>query len=125
VKFLSDEWAQTVKDRINGSAEFKAAAGKQSAKIQQVVTMPDGTEVKYWLTLAAGQVDMGTGAIEKPDATISQDYETAVGLSKNELSPVAAFMSGKIKIDGLMKIMGMQSAMGQLPKILGDLEVEY
>ncbi len=49
------------------------------------------------------------------DATITQDYDTAVALSKNELSPTAAYMSGKLKVAGdLMKLMQLQGALSQM-----------
>jgi putative sterol carrier protein len=87
--------------------------------------MPDGTETRYWMTIDGGVVDLGTGGVDNADATISQDYDTAVALSKGELSPTAAFMSGKVKIDGLMKVMGLQGAMGLLGSIVKSIPVEY
>ena len=125
VKFLSEEWAQAVKDAVNSNEAFKSAAGSQTAKIQQVVTGPDG-ETKYWFKLEGGQADLGIGEIDSPDATISQDYETAVALSKNELTGTSAYMSGKLRVSGdLMKLMQLQGALGQLPTALKDIDVEY
>jgi putative sterol carrier protein len=125
VKFLSEEWAQAVKDAVNSNEAFKSAAGSQTAKIQQVVTGPDG-ETKYWFKLEGGEADLGIGEIDSPDATISQDYETAVALSKNELTGTSAYMSGKLRVSGdLMKLMQLQGALGQLPTALKDIDVEY
>ena len=60
------------------------------------------------------------------DATITQDYATAVALSKNELTGTAAYMSGKIRVSGdLMKLMQLQGPLGQMPGALKDLDVEY
>ena len=42
VKFLSEEWAKAVEGALNSSDSFKSAAGSQTAKVQQVVTSPDG-----------------------------------------------------------------------------------
>jgi putative sterol carrier protein len=125
VKFLSEEWAQAVKDAVNSNEAFKSAAGSQTAKIQQVVTGPEG-ETKYWFKLENGQADLGVGEIDSPDATISQDYDTAVALSKNELTGTSAYMSGKLRVSGdLMKLMQLQGALGQLPTALKDIDVEY
>ena len=124
-KFLSEEWAKEVKERLNQSDAVKASAGSQTAKIQQVVTTPEG-EQRYWFKLEGGEVDLGVGDIDNPDATITQDYETAVALSKNELTGTAAYMSGKLRVNGdLMKLMQLQGVLGQLPTALKDLEVEY
>jgi putative sterol carrier protein len=125
VKFLSDEWASEVKTLLQGNEQVKTSAGSLNARIQQVVTTPDG-EKRYWFKLEGGDVDLGTGDIENPDATITQDYETAAALSKNELTGTAAYMSGKLRVSGdLMKLMQLQGVLGQLPSALKDLDVEY
>ena len=127
VKYLSEEWASAVQDALNSSDSFKSAAGSQTAKVQQVVTgAPDG-EVKYWFKLESGQASLGMGdAPEAVDATITQDYDTAVKLAKNELTGTAAYMSGKLRVSGdLMKLMQLQGALGQMPGALKDVEVDY
>jgi len=126
VKFLSDEWMKAVQDALNANDAFKAAAGSQKANVQQVVTTPDG-EIRYWFKLESGQASLGTGdSTESLDATITQDYDTAVQLSKNELSGTAAYMSGKLRVAGdLMKLMQLQGALGQMPTALKDVDVDY
>lgn len=125
MKFLSPEWAQAVKEAVNASPGFAEVAGSTKIKIQQVVTAgPDG-DVHYWLSLSDGVLDVGLGEAEDAAATISQSYETAVALTKGELSPVAAYMSGKIQITNLMKVMGMQGVLSQLGPIIRDLPVEF
>ncbi|HXF56704.1 MAG TPA: SCP2 sterol-binding domain-containing protein [Actinomycetota bacterium] len=127
VKFLSEEWVRAVQDALNGSQPFRAAAGTQMVRLQQVVTGGPQGDVKYWLRLENGQVTMGVGELgEPPDATVTQDYETAAAISRAELSPVAAYMSGKLRVSGdLMKLMQLQGALGQMPAALKDLDVEY
>ncbi len=126
VKFLSEEWARAVEDALNNNESFKKSAGSQTAKVQQVVTGPDG-EKKYWFKMEGGNVQLGTGEMgESADATITQDYDTAVALAKNELTGTAAYMSGKLKVSGdLMKLMQLQGTLAQLPQALKDLDVEY
>lgn len=125
VKYLTDEWAQQVTEKLNQSDAFKQAAGNQSATLQQVVNTPEG-EKKYYFKLADGQAEVGMGETEGPDATISQDYDTAVALAKNELTGTAAYMSGKIKVTGdLMKLMQLQGVFNTLPAIAGEMDVEY
>ncbi len=125
VKFLSQEWAGEVKNALSQSDAVKSAAGSMVARIQQVVNGPDG-ETKYWFKLEGGNVDLGLGEIETPDATITQDYDTAAALSKNELTGTAAYMSGKLRVSGdLMKLMQLQGVLGQLPQALKDIDVEY
>ncbi len=125
IKFLSDDWAKGITEALNSNDAFKAAAGSQGAKIQNVVTTPEG-ESKYYFVLEGGQVQVGIGEVDGADATISQDYDTAVALAKNELTGTAAYMSGKLRVSGdLMKLMQMQGVFGTLPQAIADLDVEY
>ena len=126
VKFLSAEWAQAVQDALNASDAFRNAAGSQTAKVQQVVTTPE-REKRYWFKLEGGKAELGSGdAPDQVDATITQDYDTAVALSKNELTGTAAYMSGKLRVSGdLMKLMQLQGALGQMPAALKDIDVDY
>lgn len=126
VKFLSDEWVRAVQDALDSDESIKRAAGSQSARIQQIVTTPEG-EKKFWLTLTHGQVRVGTGdSPDSPDATLTQDYDTAAALYRNEMSGMAAYMSGKLKVSGnLMKLMPLQGVLAQVPAALRRVEVEY
>ncbi|MDQ3962621.1 MAG: SCP2 sterol-binding domain-containing protein [Actinomycetota bacterium] len=127
VKFLSEEWAQEVTNALNASDDFESAASGQSVKLQQVVTdTPDGGEQKYFFTLDGGKVQVGLGEITDAEATLTQSYETAVAITKQELNPQNAFMQGKLKISGnMMKLMQLQGVFNAMPKAVTDVEVEY
>ena len=125
VKFLSEEWAKEVQNALSSSDAVKSAAGSMTARIQQVVTTPDG-EVKYWFKLEGGDVDLGIGEIDNPDATITQDYDTAVAITKAEINPQAAFMQGNLKVTGNMgKLLQHQMALQVLFPVLAGLSTEY
>lgn len=125
VKFLSDEWAQALKEELNRSDAFRQAAAGQRATIQQVITGGEG-DTHYWITIADGQIDLGVGDIEGEDATITQGYDSAAALARGELSPVTAFMTGRLKIAGNMgMILGLQGALSQLPAAMAKIDVEY
>ena len=127
VKYLSEEWATAMTDAINSSDDFKSAATGQSAKLQQVVTdTPESEETKYYFSLEGGSATVGLGELEGAEATISQNYETAVALDKGELNPQQAFMQGKIKVTGnMMKLMQLQGVINALPKAASGVEREY
>jgi putative sterol carrier protein len=127
VKFLTEEWASTMTEKLNSSDEFKQAASGQSVKLQQVVTdTPDGGEGKYYFTLDGGSADVGIGEVSDAEATISQNYETAVAINKQELNAQNAFMQGKLKISGnMMKLMQLQGVFNAMPKAVSDVDVEY
>jgi len=125
VKFLSQEWADALKEALNSNDAFRQAAAGQKATIQQVINSADG-ETHYWITIADGAIDMGLGDAAGVDATITQSYETAVALAKSELSAVTAFMTGKIKIAGNMGLLlGLQGALTQLPAAMASIAVDY
>ena len=125
VKFLTDEWAAAATEALNADEAFRSAIGSNTVTLQQVVSTPDG-EKTYFFRLADGQAALGMGEADSPDATVNQDYETAAGISKGELSPVAAYMSGKLRVSGdLMKLMTLQGALTQMPNAFKGLDVEY
>jgi putative sterol carrier protein len=127
IKFLSQEWADQMTEALNSSEEFQKAAGGQSAKLQQVVTdTPDGGEVKYYFTLEGGKAEVQLGELQDAEATITQNYETAVGVTKQEINAQNAFMQGKLKISGnMMKLMQLQSVVNAMPKAVSHIDVEY
>ena len=126
VKFLSQEWADTLKTTLNADDAFKQAAAGKTASIQQVIGGADGDDIHYWIRIADDAIDMGVGDTESPDATITQSYETAVALAKSELSAVTAFMTGKIKVGGNMgMLLGLQGVLSLLPAAMAAMDVEY
>ena len=126
VKFLTQEWAESMTGALNSSDDFKSAASGQSTKLQQVVTDVDGGEVKYYFVLDDGTATVSLGEVEGPEATITQNYETASGLQKGDLNAQQAFMQGKLKVSGnMMKLMQLQKVIGSMPKAVAGIEVEY
>lgn len=125
VNFLSDEWAQALKAELNESEDFRQAAAGHKVTIQQIITGADGN-THYWITIGDGKIDLGVGDIDGEDATITQSYDSAAALARGELSPVTAFMTGKLKIAGNMgMILGLQGALAQLPPAMAKIDVEY
>jgi putative sterol carrier protein len=126
VKFLSDEWLSEVETRLNASDGFATAAKGQAARLQQQIAGVPGGDVGYGFVLDGGKVALTKGEIDNPEATISQDYATAVAMSKQEITGQQAFMQGKLKVSGnLMKIMQLQGAFTAMPQALEGFEVEY
>ena len=125
VKFLSEEWAESLKAALNEDEAFRAAAVSVSARIQQVIDQDDG-ETRYWIVIGDGAIDMGIGDLDPVDATISQSYETAAALSRGELNAVTAFMTGKIKVAGNMGLLlSLQGALTRLPPAMSSIQTEY
>jgi putative sterol carrier protein len=127
VKFLSEEWAQAMSEALNSSDDFKKAAANQQAKLQQVVTdAPDGGDIKYYFKLENGSAEVALGELVDSEATITQNYETAAAINKQELNAQNAFMTGKLKIQGnMMKLMQLQGVVNTMPQAVSGVEVEY
>lgn len=125
VKFLSEEWTKAVSEALNSNDAFKQAAQGKTVKIQNVVAAPDG-EKRYYLNLENGTAEVSTGDLPDAEATLSSDYETAAAMTRNELNATAAYMSGKMKIQGdLMKLMQLQGLFNTLPQAIKSIDVEY
>ena len=125
VKFLTDEWAQAVTEALNSNDAFKQAAAGKTVKLQNVVAGADG-EKRYYLDLEGGTAKVSMGELPDAEATLSSDYDTAAAMSRNELNATAAYMSGKLKIQGdLMKLMQLQGLFNTLPQAVKAVDVEY
>lgn len=126
-KFLTTEWMDAARDAVSGSEQAVNASKGVQLILQQVVEdVPDSGTVSYWTQLNDGEVTGGEGAHESPDVTITQNYDTAVALTKGELNAQAAFMAGKIKVSGNMgKLLQHQSAIQSLAGAISSIDTEY
>ncbi|HVL50706.1 MAG TPA: SCP2 sterol-binding domain-containing protein [Actinomycetota bacterium] len=127
VKFQSEEYFQAANEALQ-SSEDVAKAAKGHNVVLQVITrdFPEVGEKKSFIRIDKGAMLVGSGEVEDPDVTITQDYETAVELDKGELNPQVAFMEGRIKIKGnLMKVMSLQKLLQELGPATKHIEREY
>jgi putative sterol carrier protein len=124
VKFLSPEWAAQLQAALNARESFRQAAAGKRARLQQVITGAE--ETRYWIVIDDGAIDLGVGDLDAPDATITQSYDTAVGLARREVNPVTGFMMGRIKVDGNMgMLMGLTGVLAELPEAMAAIDTEY
>lgn len=127
VKFQSDEYFEAANAAMQSSEEVLKEAKGRNVAIQVVTTdYPGIGEKRTFLRIDDGQPSAGPGELDDVDATIRQNYETAVALDKGEISPQTAFMEGKIKIKGnLMKMMQLQRFLQTLGPAAKHIEREY
>ena len=126
VKYLSEEWAKEVNNRLQADEGVKNAAKGQNITIQQVYTDAPQGEVKAYFKITDGNPELGLGEIEGAEATTTASYDTWVALNKGEIQGQAAFMQGKLKIQGnLMKVMQLQGFLQAAGEATKDLEIEY
>jgi putative sterol carrier protein len=111
--FLSDGWfaaARSIADK------YADDIPEPSVKVQMnnvITDVPfgDGT-VRTFVDTSKGQMQVELGTLEKPDVTITLDYDTARKLfvDQDAAAVMQSFMSGKIKVQGAMdKLLAMQA----------------
>ena len=126
-KFLTKEWMEALVSTVNQDENFTSATATVDLTLQfEVTDAPDGAEGTYYLVIKEGTLGAGPGPADEPDATISNDYETAVAISKGELNTQMAFMTGKMKVSGNMaKIMMNQAVFTKFAEATSALDGEY
>jgi putative sterol carrier protein len=126
MRFLSEEWAKACTDALAAHEGFQKAAAGVALGLQFVVSdAPDG-DAHYYMNIADDAGVVALGALENADATVKATYPTAVSLSKGELNVQAAFISGKLKVEGsLPKLMMNQNALNQYAAAVAGMDLEY
>jgi Zn-dependent metalloprotease len=103
--FLSEEWLTEVM-ALQEQYRSQMPAPAVKMKLTQVVTgVPfGGGSVEIHIDTTSGQAQMGKGALEAPDVSVTTDYVTAKMLfvDNNQQAAMQAFMQGKIKAQGDM-----------------------
>ena len=126
-RFLSDDYLTEAAATLNADAGFRQAITNVDLTIQfHVAGMPDGGDVTYALEIGDGVSVLSKGEIADPEVTVTNDYETAVGISTGALNTQMAFMTGKIKVGGNMAALLMnQAVITAFAEALSTLDVEY
>lgn len=99
-RFLSTQWLDELAAAARDDEELQAATAGISFTVQQVVTGgPDG-DVAWYVRLAGDRAEIGAGQLADPDVVITESHETAMAVSRNDLSPAEAFATGRLKLGG-------------------------
>ena len=104
-KWLTQEWLDEGKKLAEGQPERPGA----SARLQYVITGgPDGDIRYYWVLENGKLLESRLGELADAEVTLTESYEDAMRIQKNELDANAAFMQGKVKVTGNMaKVMAL------------------
>jgi alkyl sulfatase BDS1-like metallo-beta-lactamase superfamily hydrolase len=103
--WLTQEWL----DEQTKLAQSQPERPGASARMQYVVTGgPDG-EIRYYWVLEDGRlVENRLGSLDDAELTLNLIYEDAKKIQTGEMDEQAAFMQGRIKVEGNMaKLMAL------------------
>lgn len=127
VQFLSEEYVAATAEALANHAGFIAASAGVDLALQfRVTDMPEGDDVTYYVDIHDGAATVGLGDLESPDVTITNNYETATGISTGDLNTQMAFMTGKLKVSGEMaKLMLNQNSINEMTKAMSGIDVEH
>ena len=96
VSFLDADWIEA----FDAAARQVAVPGDVRLTVQQVVHREGGEEVRYHVVAADGRLRVHPGQADRPDVTLTQDYEVAAALSRGELNAQQALAAGGVKLGG-------------------------
>lgn len=99
-QFLSPEWMDELGRAAAGHDEMAEAASGVDLTLQQVVTRRGRADSRYAIRISGGRLEVVSGAAEGADVTLTEDYETAVALSRGDITAQDALMAGRIRIQG-------------------------
>jgi putative sterol carrier protein len=104
-KYLTQEWLDLQRELAQ---EFPERPGATARMQYRVTGGPDGDVVYHQVIEDGKMLENQLGEDPETEFTISQTYDDSVKILKGELDANAAFMQGKMKVDGNMgKLMSL------------------
>jgi hypothetical protein len=90
---------------LAAAAAATAVPDDLDATVEQVVTGgPDG-DVRWSVRLAAGRAQVVVGPAPGADVSLSADWETALAMTAGELAVTDAFLAGRLRLRGDVKVL--------------------
>jgi len=104
-KWLTQEWL----DETRSMGESQPERPGATARMQYVITGgPDGEVRYYWILENGKLLESKLGDLPDADFSMTQTYDDAMKIQRQELDANAAFMQGRIKVAGNMaKLMSL------------------
>lgn len=110
----TDEWVAWLGTALAGNRVDESIA----LTIEHRVVGEGGEVFRWHVRLACGRVDVGHGPAPEGDADLlafTSDYDTARGIARGEKSAQLAFLEGRLRLDGDIRLLiENRSALGAL-----------
>ena len=98
-KYLSQEWLDEGRKLAQDQPERPGA----TARLQYVVTGGADGEIRYYWVVVDGKLaESGPGDLPDAEITMIMSYADSASVQKGELDANAAFMQGRMKVEGNM-----------------------
>jgi len=98
-KWMTQEWLDAQSELAKDQPERPGA----TARMQYVVTGGPEGDIRYYWVLEDGHLkENALGTLDDAELTLTQSYEDALRIQQGELDEQAAFMQGRIKVEGNM-----------------------
>jgi predicted lipid carrier protein YhbT len=104
-RFLSPEWLGELDDAARRAQGDQLPPGEVRLVVGQRVRRAPDDEVAYALRLEHGTVRVVPGPAEDADVTLVQDLDTATAVAQGRLSAQAAFMTGRLRVEGDVSVL--------------------
>ena len=115
-RFLSPAWL----DDLAAAAAGAAGPDDEPFTLQQVVL--GDPDVAWAVTVGAGKVAVEVGRHDSATVTFTQDAATAAAIHRGELSAQAAFMTGRLRVGGDVRVLlERQGALADLDDVFGPV----
>lgn len=99
-EFLTDAWVA----ELNAAADAVRVPDDVCLVVQQVVLDDRGDERAYAIRIEDGRASVSPGRVDDAHVTFTQDRATAAAIARGELSAQVAFMAGRLRVGGDVRL---------------------
>lgn len=104
-EYLSPAWIDDLAATVAADDDLRRATAGVRVTVQQVVAGAPGGDAVWHVVVDDGDVAVRPGPAAAPDVTFEEDFESAVRVTRGELSPQAAFMAGRLRVRGDLQLL--------------------
>lgn len=128
-KYLSPEWQEEVKRRVNEELTPKQMKNVTTVLVNNFTNCPDGKDKYMYIRYEKGKLaefKVGEGSPPKSVFGLVGSYSVFAKVNRNEFSVKTAILSGRLKLQGSkLKALTLASITDNFSKILASIPTDY